>query len=189
MKLCTKCGVEKPFSMFNALKKAKDGLQYHCKTCKLEYQQANPRRKEVTKKYYDANREVCVARAVISHQKKREYYTAQVTQWQRENREQFLATKRAFYARNAAVEIERVRRRQGRIKNVDHLSVPERAEMEGIYFFCRIFKGFEVDHITPLNGETVSGLHVPWNLQALPRSVNRSKGNRIEDVSRGIQRA
>jgi 5-methylcytosine-specific restriction endonuclease McrA len=37
----------------------------------------------------------------------------------------------------------------------------------------------EVDHVVPLQGETVSGLHVHTNLQVLTRSENRKKGNAL----------
>lgn len=36
---------------------------------------------------------------------------------------------------------------------------------------------YEVDHILPLQGDFVSGLHVHQNLQILTRTKNRSKGN------------
>ena len=38
----------------------------------------------------------------------------------------------------------------------------------------------EVDHVLPLQGEKVSGLHVHNNLQLLTASRNRSKGNKYE---------
>lgn len=38
----------------------------------------------------------------------------------------------------------------------------------------------EVDHVIPLQGKKVSGLHVENNLRVVPMTVNRSKHNHYE---------
>lgn len=59
-------------------------------------------------------------------------------------------------------------------------ATPAWAEIEQIKQFYRDCpNGYHVDHIIPLQGDNVSGLHVLSNLCYLPIVSNCSKGNRV----------
>ena len=56
-------------------------------------------------------------------------------------------------------------------------------EILQLYTKCKILSkesgiAYEVDHIIPLRGKIVSGLHIPWNLQISTREENNSKRNK-----------
>jgi hypothetical protein len=58
-------------------------------------------------------------------------------------------------------------------------AMPAWAEEEAISRFYEARpEGHHVDHVIPLRGRTVSGLHVLANLQYLPALENNKKGNR-----------
>lgn len=58
------------------------------------------------------------------------------------------------------------------------LTAEQKAEIKAIYILARE-KGLHVDHIVPLRGKTVCGLHVAWNLQPLTRQENSRKHNKL----------
>jgi 5-methylcytosine-specific restriction endonuclease McrA len=91
---------------------------------------------------------------------------------------------------------ERNRRKKGirRIKNrryrkytkalrraIEINRLPLWADLKAIQLiYVKCPKGLTVDHIVPLNGNNVSGLHVENNLQYLTNKENVNKGNKYE---------
>ncbi len=76
--------------------------------------------------------------------------------------------------RHAAIRLNSVIRRR-RLIGGQQISKHYTRELVEIYAACP--DGHEVDHIVPLRGKKVSGLHVPWNLEYLPSDDNRKKSN------------
>lgn len=75
--------------------------------------------------------------------------------------------------------------RKGSVKTATPpwLTEEDRAQIVSYYSHardCQITTGeaYHVDHIVPLQGTNVCGLHVPWNLQVLPSDINIRKSNK-----------
>lgn len=132
------------------------------------------------RKYYVANRDRCLEAVAVSRKKNPEPSREATRRFATKNRDTILERRREAYRVNREAEIRRVRTRKGRIKHGELWTTPaEQLEIDGLYLFAECFPWFEVDHVVPLNGETVCGLHVLSNLQLLTRKQNRSKGNKF----------
>ena len=83
-----------------------------------------------------------------------------------------------------------VRSKRTREATPSWLTSEQKQDIAAIYEHmrdCRAVTGedYHVDHIVPLKGEVVCGLHVPWNLQVIPAYVNMSKSNSLDDTPYG----
>jgi hypothetical protein len=79
-----------------------------------------------------------------------------------------------FYHNNK----EYYRQKKAKYRAIKIKACPIWADLEAIkHFYYSCPEGHHVDHIVPLQGKYVCGLHVPWNLQYLPAKENCSKSN------------
>lgn len=100
--------------------------------------------------------------------------------WQHRNPEKLIAYRKAYRARNPVKCFLDSKHR----KHVVAQRTPAWADTNAIhqvYLDAREFRdaGLNVcvDHVIPLQGELVSGLHVPQNLRVCLSSVNQAKSN------------
>lgn len=184
MKICSKCKTSKLSEFFAKSGKNKDGLQGWCRECvnagrrkpvlppeivESQNQQRRLARLEKKRAYYAANQETHRRRMAENYLANQEKYKARSLKWKAENKDKWNAKCMERYA-------AKLRACPKWLSEDDRWLIEQAYELAQIRE--RVCGGkWHIDHIVPLRGNTVSGLHVPWNLQVIPASVNCSKRN------------
>ena len=150
-----------------------------CAKCAVEdskaAQQKNP---EITKRFYEKNKQRIL-------DKKREYKA----KWYEKNKDRLLpkiiAYSKEWRSKNPEKHAAReASRRAVKLKATPRWLNDEHQKAMLLEYelakWCSNVIGvqYDVDHIVPLKGKLVCGLHVPWNLQVILASDNRAKGNK-----------
>jgi hypothetical protein len=178
-KKCTKCLQVKKVCDFGKNNRFKDGLQYNCKEC----------RKTGDKRYYYASLEQNRARKVINTKRYLKTEKGKCSRKELDAKKYVLRkdnirlVQKIYYSKNKWLNVFKVNKR----RSIKLKATPKWADLDKIRCIYELAakltkeKGcpYEVDHIIPLQGENVSGLHVHNNLQILTRSENRSKKNKV----------
>lgn len=201
-KTCTKCGETKSREDFNKRAAVKDGLRSRCKICDraeaAKWKSDNlARASENTRKwkqdnadkvsaynreYHANNQEARRQHQIAWHEQNRGRHLATSKEWKRKNAERVAAYAAEWRKNNLHLKCAQEAKRRS-AKAAFPLNADQKAAVKHIYAFAKYLskkfnKSYHVDHIVPLKGENVSGLHVPWNLQVLPAATNLSKSNK-----------
>jgi hypothetical protein len=125
-------------------------------------------------KHYEANREQLIKNTIEYHKSHPEVVKRAFDKYKKTDKA------RARYSKYAKVHTGRVNAKN-KAREVNKIKrLPKWANLnkiKEIYENCP--KGSVVDHIVPLQGKNVSGLHIETNLQYLTPEVNLRKGNKF----------
>lgn len=134
----------------------------------------------MTKKEYDAKRYLEKKSSILQqsksyYEKNKERVLKRHARWRSENKEVAAKCERDWRLANPGRSRAKVRGYQAKKLK----ATPKWANKKAIAnFYTSCPEGYEVDHILPVQGKTVCGLHVLENLQYLPKAINRSKSNK-----------
>ena len=152
----------------------------------------NPCRKAKKKEWDDSNIDYVRKQALnwhyLNYDKCKDRKVKAATEWIKKNPEKYKEYSKKCYENNKpkAFANSAKYRASKRQAVPNWLSSEMQLEIENIFKIAKELTEktgipHEVDHIIPLRGKSVSGLHVPWNLQVLTQFENRSKKNFIKE--------
>ncbi len=191
-KKCKQCNCNKSIKCF-ARKKGKNGLDSKCKHCvaqnRLNWKNKNPNyvRPQIysPKKVYLST----TINAKIWRSKNRDRALESQRQWRTKNKEKANQSRRKWERENPGKRNAQTLLRIARKLQATPKCQPKEKlkEIENIYILAKELQWLSesrlcVDHIIPLRGENVSGLHVSHNLQILPLAMNCSKSNNFDPI-------
>lgn len=138
------------------------------------WQQNNPeKRTEIQKKYYlNGGKE----KKLEWHEKNKDQRSLYYKEYRKNNINDIRRNANKYVKANPKKALHRCRLRQMQKLNATPLWA-DLNEIKEVYKNCP--KGMHVDHIIPIKGELVCGLHVINNLQYLTAFDNLSKGNKF----------
>jgi hypothetical protein len=187
VKICKRCGEQKPLEEFPL---CKGKPRARCKKCHTNDArqwaiQNSEKYKARLKAWHKKNKPARFMGPPLPESIKRDRRLASKKKWREANQDLQKQLNREWSAKNKHIVQEAVRRRQA-CKLQRTPSWANREKMKAIYKEARrltLETGIphDVDHIVPLRGKMVSGLHCETNLQVLPRKQNRQKHNHFED--------
>jgi len=194
VKICTGCHTSKELSEFNKKSSSKDGHRARCKLCQREdgkeYYSKNVETLKIKHRaYYLANPERIKVWSDNWNKKNPEKSKARYLKYRHGNLEKCRARDEDYRLRNMGRDAAKTARRRAAKKQrtPPWLTAAHFKQIQAFYTYAKELEvetgvNHHVDHIFPLNGETSSGLHVPWNLQVLTAEDNLKKSNKIVDV-------